>query len=154
MAKRRDSAQTDFKHALRRARELRRNSTDAERLLWRHLRDRRLAGLKFRRQQPLGPFFADFVCLEAHLIVEVDGGQHAHRTRQDDSRTQYLCKLGFRVLRYWNNDVLRDVRAVLEEIWRVGVGNPHPSPLPQAGEGGRGPHPNPLPPGGRGGGRG
>ena len=101
-----------------RSRALRSNQTDAEARLWHHLRDRRLAGHKFRRQVSLGPYFADFACTEKRLIVEVDGGQHADQSVQDEQRSAYLRELGFTVLRFWNNQVLRETDAVLEEILR------------------------------------
>ncbi len=98
------------------ARTLRQNMTDAERLLWRHLRAHRLAGAKFRRQQPLGPYIVDFVHLGARLVVEADGGQHAGEA--DAVRDAWLRGQGFRVLRFWNNDILRQPQAVLAAIWR------------------------------------
>src|SRR5690349_11021332 len=91
------------------ARALRRGMTDAEALLWRHLRDRRLNGYKFRRQEPRGPYIADFVCLEVGLIVEVDGGQHTEES--DAPRTQRLERNGYRVLRFWNDQVLNETNA-------------------------------------------
>ena len=97
------------------ARRLRRNLTDAERKLWFHLRNRALMGCKFRRQQPIGPYVADFVCFERGLIVEADGGQHSD-VRADECRTCYLRSHGYRVLRFWNNDVLTRTEAVLEQI--------------------------------------
>jgi len=102
------------------ARQLRRNSTDAERRLWRHLRGRRLQGLRFRRQHPIGPYFADFACLELGLVVELDGGQHNdERSRyRDGVRTDVLASHDFEVIRFWDNDVLRDTPAVLAEIVR------------------------------------
>ena len=96
-----------------RARTLRRKQTDAERLLWLHLRDRRLMRYKFRRQLPIGKYIADFVCLKCMLIIEVDGGQHLQEQRYDAVRTHYLESQGFRVLRFWNNDVLGNLEAVL-----------------------------------------
>lgn len=121
-----------------RARALREAPTDAESLLWYYLRDRRLANHKFRRQRPIGPYFADFACLEARLIVELDGGQHAEAARYDESRTRFMEAQGFRVLRFWNNEVLAKKNAVLGRILQVLLeGSPHPSPLPQAGEGAR-----------------
>jgi very-short-patch-repair endonuclease len=102
--------------ATRRARRLRTNLTDAERTLWRHLRLRQVNGLRFRRQQPIGRFVADFACLERRLLIELDGGQHAERSEEDAGRTAWLEKQGFRVLRFWNNDVLRDPLAVVEAI--------------------------------------
>jgi very-short-patch-repair endonuclease len=101
-----------------RARLLRQNGTEAEHALWRCLRDRALAGSKFRRQVPLGPFIADFVCFERKLIVEVDGGQHADGTpaRRDAARTAWLEAQGYRVVRFWNNDVLSNPDGVLEAL--------------------------------------
>ncbi len=98
------------------ARTLRRNQTDTEKRLWRHLRNRGLAGHKFRRQVPIGPYIADFVCLEKNLVVEADGGQHAERTAEDTRRTEFIEAQGFKVLRFWNNDVLQDIEAVLNVI--------------------------------------
>src|SRR5262245_52206360 len=100
------------------ARRLRAEMTDAERRLWMHLRDRRLLGFKFRRQQPLHGYVADFVCMEVQLIVELDGGQHLDRQRSDEYRTRVLTANGFRVIRFWNDDVLLRMDAVLEEILR------------------------------------
>ena len=102
--------------ASRHARELRPNQTEAEARLWRVLRDRQLVGAKFRRQAPLGPYIADFACLAAKLIVELDGGQHADNEEADAERTTWLVGRGFRVLRFWNNDVLANSDGVLEEI--------------------------------------
>ncbi len=98
-------------------RDLRREMTDAERLLWRHLRRRQVEGLKFRRQHPLGRFIVDFVCIEAALVIEVDGGQHGERQAQDAARTAWLNRQGYRVLRFWNNEVLNDIDAVRQAIW-------------------------------------
>ena len=89
--------------------------TDAERKLWLALRDRRLAGYKFRRQVPVGPFIVDFVSYHARLVIEVDGGQHAESPR-DARRDQWLAVNDFRVLRFWNNDVLRNIEGVLTVI--------------------------------------
>ncbi len=111
-----------------RARNLRQRSTDAEHLLWRHLRDRQLAGLKFRRQHPLGNFVVDFVCLEHRLIVEVDGGQHATQQQADANREAFLMRLGYRVLRFWNNEVLGNTEGVLETIVRTALSSDPPSP--------------------------
>ena len=98
------------------ARRLRRNQTDAERLLWFRLRDRRLRGLKFRRQMPLDRYVVDFCCESARLIVELDGGQHAQQVCQDAERTQVLESMGYLVLRFWNNDVLGNLEGVLERL--------------------------------------
>jgi len=99
-----------------RARELRKNMTDAEALLWRHLRNRQLGGSKFRRQRPIGPYYADFSCSEKKLVVEVDGGQHAKNKGEDGRRSRYFSEKGYRVLRFWNHDVLTEVETVLEAI--------------------------------------
>jgi very-short-patch-repair endonuclease len=119
------------------ARRLRRNQTDAERVLWFRLRDRRLNGLKFKRQVPIDKYIADFYCAEARLIVELDGGQHA--TRDETNRTAILEAMGYLVLRFWNNDVLQNTEGVLEEI--LNTANRHPQEPP---------HPVPLPSGERG----
>ncbi len=100
----------------RNARSLRANQTEAEALLWRRLRDRQLAGAKFRRQVPIGPYVADFVCYASKLVVELDGGQHAENVEADTTRTAWLEDRGFRVLRFWNHDVLANPDGVLERI--------------------------------------
>ncbi|MNM63059.1 hypothetical protein D3C81_744170 [compost metagenome] len=102
-----------------RARRLRSNPTDAEMKLWQFLRRRQLAGFRFRRQVPLAGFIADFACLEKNLIVELDGGQHAVRAGYDAQRTEALEVLGYRVLRYWNDAVLKQMPEVLEDILRA-----------------------------------
>ena len=127
-------------HPKSHARRLRRDQTDAERLLWRQLRGRYLNGFKFRRQHPLGRFIVDFCCPERGLVVELDGGQHAEQAEKDARRTAYLSQIGFRVVRYWDHDVLSDPGAVLEDILRVLNNPPHPT---------RAPHPTPLPRGAR-----
>ena len=99
-----------------RSRRLRREGTDAEGLLWRRLRGRQLAGAKFRRQHPIGPYFGDFCCLEAQFVVEIDGGQHADAANRDAARTAYFAAHGFRVIRFWDDDVLLRTDAVLEAI--------------------------------------
>jgi len=121
-----------------RARALREAPTDAESLLWFHLRDRRLANHKFRRQRPIGPYFADFACLEAMLVVELDGGQHVEAATYDERRTRFMENQGYRVLRFWNNEVLMQTDAVRERILQaLQEDRPHPNPLPLAGEGAR-----------------
>ncbi|PZV38577.1 endonuclease domain-containing protein [Mesorhizobium kowhaii] len=97
------------------ARSLRREMTEAEDRLWHELRDRRLDRIKFRRQVPLGKYIADFVCLEAGLIIEVDGSQHAE-SDSDRIRKAELKARGFRILRFWNDDVLKDLNAVCDTI--------------------------------------
>ncbi len=103
--------------ATTRARQLRKQSTDAERKLWRHLRNRQAEGYKFRRQQPLGQYIVDFVCLEKRLVVEVDGGQHAEQIEYDAQRSAWLESQGFRVVRFWNNQVLEETESVKEAIF-------------------------------------
>ncbi|HKU97793.1 MAG TPA: endonuclease domain-containing protein [Vineibacter sp.] len=100
------------------ARNLRRHSTDAERHLWKHLRRRQLGGYRFRRQVPIGTYVADFACLERSLVIELDGSQHAEReVAHDRARDDYLERRGFRVLRFWNNDVSHRLDDVIDTIW-------------------------------------
>jgi len=115
------------------ARKLRREMTDAERLLWRYLRNRELLGHKFRRQHAIGGFIADFICIDAKLIVEADGGQHADLADADAERTRHLEALGYRVLRFWNDDILLRIEDVLEAVIDAQGAHPHPNPSP-AGE--------------------
>lgn len=119
-----------------RARQLRKNPTDVERFLWLRLQKRQIAGCKFRRQQPLGPYIVDFVCFETRVIIEVDGGQHSERRKYDSARGHWLESQGFRVLRFWNNQVLGEIEAVLEVIAKA-CSTPAPS-LPGKGGGGVG----------------
>ena len=98
-----------------RARKLRRSSTDAEKRLWRALREQ-LPQYKWRRQMPVGPFFADIACLAEKLVLELDGGQHAEATSYDQKRTHFLETQGYRVLRFWNNDVLSNTDGVLASV--------------------------------------
>ncbi|MCW2364955.1 very-short-patch-repair endonuclease [Sphingobium sp. B7D2B] len=118
---------------------MRRDLTDAERLLWKALRRGQL-GLKFRRQQPIGPFIADFVCPERRLILEVDGGQHAE-SPSDAARTAWLNERGYIVLRFWNHDIQTNLQGTLEAI-SAALKTPHPPtaarrapPSPSRGEG-------------------
>jgi very-short-patch-repair endonuclease len=123
-----------------RARKLRKNMTDAERALWRHLRLRQLDGHKFRRQGRIGPYIADFACLKAQIVVEVDGGQHADAHAYDSRRDDFMRGQGYRVLRFWNNDVLGNMEGVWEVIaveFKKHVscgGTPHPNLPPQGGK--------------------
>ena len=116
------------------ARSLRKGMTDAERLLWQHLRNRRLQGCKFRRQHSIGPYIADFVCADKMLVVELDGGQHSERVGYDERRTRYLEAKGYRVIRFWNNEVLQQTDAVLSSILNE-IDSPSPRPSPLKGEG-------------------
>ena len=99
-----------------RSRALRKNATDAERILWHHLRRRQLNGHRFRRQQPIGPYIVDFYCHDKQLIIEVDGGQHSEEQVYDAKRTQWLEQNGFQVLRFWNHEVMNRNDVVLEAI--------------------------------------
>ena len=117
------------------ARELRRNMTDTERKLWSELRAQRFTGWKFRRQEPLGAYIADFVCHDARLVIEIDGGQHAESER-DVKRDQWFVDHGYRVLRFWNNEVLGQFQEVLEKIWLTLSANETLSPCPSPGGGG------------------
>ena len=112
------------------ARGLRKNSTDAERLLWRHLKAKQLDGLKFRQQEQIGRFIADFVCYEKRLIIEADGGQHAQEKEKDEERTQWLNSQGFTVLRFWNNEILTNIEGVMEVIQMHCQHPPLLNPLP------------------------
>ena len=108
------------KQSLAHARALRHNSTEAEKRLWAILRNRKLDGWKFRRQVPIDSFVVDFCCIEARLIVELDGGQHAdEKEYYDDLRTRQLKTFGFRVIRFWNSEVLQETEGVIQEIRRM-----------------------------------
>ncbi len=120
------------------ARTLRALSTDAERLLWHHLRGRNLGGFKFRRQVVIEPYIVDFVCLDARLIIEADGGQHVEMIAEDAARTEFLEERGYRVLRFWNHEILTELDNVLECIHSallMDIPSPWPSP---GGRGNRG----------------
>jgi len=121
----REHAKLDF------ARGLRRDATDAERHLWRHLRRRQLDGLRFRRQHPIGAYIVDFACIECRLVVELDGSQHLD-SRHDIERDRRIGEHSFRILRFWNHDVLLRTADVLAEILRAA------RPLPASG------HPRPA----------
>ncbi|WP_266183543.1 endonuclease domain-containing protein [Dyella humicola] len=115
-----------------RARKLRTTVTDAEQVLWFRIRDRRLQGWKFRRQHEIDQYIVDFACLDAALIVELDGGQHGEQVAYDEARTRKLQNMGYRVLRFWNNDVLKNLDSVLEVILEaLASPAPHPNPLPE-----------------------
>jgi len=116
---------------LDKAKILRAHQTDAEQRLWQQLRAHRFMGLKFKRQKPIGRYIVDFVCIEHRLVIEIDGGQHADRTKYDQRRDDFLRSKGYTVLRFWNNEVIQQLESVLEQI-RLTLS---PAPLPQAGEG-------------------
>jgi len=118
------------------ARELRKNLTEAERTLWKYLRLRQFDGNKFRRQQPIGKYIVDFVCFEKKLIVEVDGGQHNEQVIYDSERNEWLKKQGFRILRFWNNQILKEIDGVEGSIMEALSSysyTPHLNPPPQGG---------------------
>ena len=124
----------------RQARALRRQMTEAEKVMWSKLRDRRLDGVKFKRQKPIAGYIVDFVALDLKLIVEIDGGQHAERAEEDAARTKVLEESGYHVVRFWNHDVLRNIEGVLESLVQelnLSASPPHPSPLPAGERGGR-----------------
>jgi very-short-patch-repair endonuclease len=100
------------------AQELRQRQTDAEKKLWMHLRSRQLSGVKFRRQHPIGRYIVDFACLEAHLLVEIDGGQHNNEPmiERDLQRQKWPESEGFRIIRFWNNDILENIEGVVFKI--------------------------------------
>jgi very-short-patch-repair endonuclease len=103
--------------------------TEAERRLWRNLCQRQMEGYKFRRQHPLGRYVLDFVCLEARVVVEVDGGQHVERSEYDRVRADWLEQRGFRLLRFWNDEVLNHTDAVRGVILQALVSCPRPPPV-------------------------
>jgi len=109
-----------------RARRLRKDATEAEKAMWRRLRARGLNGYKFVRQEPVGPYTVDFICREGRLVIEVDGGQHANSSR-DAVRDKWLADHNYRVLRFWNNEVLGNMPGVLETIaTALAEAPPHP----------------------------
>lgn len=112
---------------LRNARKLRGDMTDAERKLWQYFRAARFDGVKFRRQHPVPPYIADFCCVSARLIIELDGAQHCEKV--DAARTRYLESQGWYILRFWDNDVLVETEAVLDAIWNA-ISNRTLSPTP------------------------
>jgi very-short-patch-repair endonuclease len=119
------------RHSL--AKKLRKNFTDTERFLWRHLRAKQINGYKFRRQEPIGPYIVDFICQEARVIIEVDGGQHSMAREKDFDRDRWLKEQDYRVLRFWNNEVLTNINGVLEII-RDNVKHPPLTPPLKGGE--------------------
>ena len=118
----------------RRARELRRDISRAERKVWELLRDRRLTGVKFRRQHPIGPYFADFACISRKLVIEIDGDHHAFQVEADGRRTAAMEREGWRVLRFWANYVVQNPEGIWTEIALV-LGDdwqpPHPASPPR-----------------------
>jgi very-short-patch-repair endonuclease len=117
------------------AKELRNNSTEAERLLWRHLRNSQLAGVKFRRQQPVEAYIVDFISFDRRIVIELDGGQHAEDIESDQQRDACLRRNGFVVLRFWNNEIFANIGGVLEVIRQQCLASPTPRPPPARGGG-------------------
>lgn len=117
------------------ARTLRSNMTLAERKLWNALRSRQLEGNRFRRQHPIGPYIADFACIDQSVVIELDGGQHQDQVAYDERRTAFLRMHGWKVLRFWNNDVLHNLDGVLTKIVEVLNAIPPSQPSPCEGEG-------------------
>ncbi len=123
-----DPPQRDF------ARQMRKQPTEAERKLWWHLRHRLpLSGTHFRRQVQIGPYIADFASHQMKIVIEIDGGQHGTQMSQDEMRSLRLASEGYRILRFWNNDVLSNIDGVLTEIERAIALTPTPNPSPQGG---------------------
>jgi len=118
-----------------RARELRKIVTGVERKLWSKLRYRQLAGYRFRRQVPLGHYIVDFACLSHRVLIEIDGSQHLEQIAYDQARARWFDSRGYRVLRFWNIDVVKSIEVVLETIHKalVEADTPHPDPPPQGG---------------------
>ena len=121
---------------MERARVLRKNATNAENRLWYFIRAKRLKGYKFKRQYILGPYIVDFICLEKRLIIELDGSQHIETVEYDKERTHFLNSKGYRVLRFWNNEVLNNIENVLNAILDplVSLLSPLPNPPPRKRE--------------------
>ncbi|WP_305041759.1 endonuclease domain-containing protein [Geoalkalibacter sp.] len=119
------------------AKDLRKNSTDAERFLWQHLRGKRFFGLKFRRQEQIGRFIVDFVCYSKGVVIEADGGQHLQEKGKDEERSQWLNSQGFTVMRFWNHEILTNIDGVLESIRAQCFERPLSPTLSHEGERGR-----------------
>jgi len=109
------------------AKTLRKNLTDSERKLWKYLQAKGFEGLKFRRQEPIGNYIVDFVCYEKRLVIEIDGGQHMEEKSKDGVRDKWFREQGFKVLRFWDNEVLTNIVGVLELIRQSITPSPHPS---------------------------
>lgn len=117
-----------------RARSLRREMTFAEQRMWNALRSKQINHLRFRRQHPIGPYIADFACISAKLIIEIDGGQHQEQAAYDERRTAFLQQQGWRVLRFWSNDVLSNLEGVLAKVANALTATPHPGLPPERGK--------------------
>jgi very-short-patch-repair endonuclease len=118
------------------AKNLRKRATDTERFMWKHLRAKHLEGLKFRRQQPIGKYIVDFVCFEKKIIIELDGGQHTmlSEKQKDIERDKWFKKQGYKVLRFWDNEVLINIQGVLEVVETHCFNHPPLNPLPSREE--------------------
>jgi very-short-patch-repair endonuclease len=114
---------------------LRKRTTEAEKLLWKHVRARQLDNFKFRRQQQIDNYIVDFVCFEKRLVIELDGGQHSVQTQMDLIRDNYLRDQGFKILRFWNNEIMKNINGVMEVIRETLISSPSPYPSPARGEG-------------------
>ena len=114
------------------ARRLRANATNAETILWRHLKTIETEGTHFRRQVPLGPYVADFACMAARLVIEIDGSQHGNESNKarDEARTRWLESEGYRVIRFWNNDIVQNAEGVLDVIYAALYGSREIEPRP------------------------
>jgi len=117
------------------AKTLRKNSTEAEKLLWKYLRSKQLDNFKFRRQQQIDNYIVDFICFEKRLVIELDGGQHSVETEMDLIRDNYFREQGFKVLRFWNNEISKNINGVMEVIKEILISSPSPQPSPARGEG-------------------
>jgi len=119
-----------------RARQLRKNMTEAERKLWNRLRRQQLGGFRFRRQVSFDKYIVDFACFDPKIIIEVDGSQHVIQIAYDDQRTKFLQSFGYTVLRFWNNEILGDIENVLQTIWNICIPpSARWAPSPEKGEG-------------------
>ncbi|MBI5191879.1 MAG: endonuclease domain-containing protein [Nitrospirae bacterium] len=116
------------------AKTLRKRLTDTENVLWKYLRAKQLEGYKFRRQEPIGKYVVDFVCYEKQIIIEVDGGQHSIEIDKDKERDEWFSSQGFKVLRFWNNEVLVNIEGVLEVIRENCLNHPPLTPPIKGGE--------------------
>lgn len=125
----------DKKILLIAAKDLRKNSTDAENFLWKILRSKRLEGIKFRRQHIIGQFIVDFVCLERKIVIELDGGHHASQKERDYERDNWLECEGYKVLRFWNNELFENTDGVMNNIMETCTNSPSPQPLSPKGRG-------------------
>ena len=114
------------RNLIKRARDLRKNSTDAESLLWKHIRGKQLEELRFRRQCPFEKYIVDFICFEKKIVIEIDGGQHNIDNEKDIIRDNFFISKGYKVIRFWNNEVLKNIEGVIEVIREECVKTPTP----------------------------